>query len=108
MDPQRAQGDFVDFVLDTYDPLFNSILRWVHDRPAAEDLTQTTYAAVLGAPEFDVSRPDAVGFLLRKARWLVKDYWRLTLRAAEPLPEAVADTGMGQPEQILDQAEDRA
>src|SRR4051794_4091147 len=96
------------FAPDTYARLLALARRWVRDRAIAEDLAQAAYAAVLRDARFDRTRPDAAGYLLRKARWLAQDHRRRSARAAGPLPEGLADPRVGQPDAILERGEVRA
>src|SRR5262245_39841783 len=96
------------FVLRTYPALLLMILRRVRDRAPAEDLAQSAYEAVPRHPDFDPSRPDALGYIRRRAHWLIQTRWRQTGRNVAALPVQVADPRAGQPDQALEHEEARA
>jgi RNA polymerase sigma factor (sigma-70 family) len=96
-----------DFLCTTYRVLLASLSHRARDQATAEDIVQTTYALVLGHPDFDPGRPGAVGFLKRKALWLLQDHQRRAARAPGPLPDHMADQRDTSPEQALEREETR-
>jgi len=95
-------------VLATYSSQLKSIRRQVRDDATAENIIQTACAAVLGDPEFDPTRPDAAGFIKRKAWWLIQDHWRGRGQAAGLLPDSLADTRTIRPDRVIERAETSA
>jgi RNA polymerase sigma-70 factor, ECF subfamily len=89
-----------------YGRLLAVVLQRVRDRATAEDILQDAWLAVLGNAAFDPSRgPAAVSFLHRKARWLVRDYYRRQARSPAPLSAGLADGRAREPHQSLERSE---
>jgi RNA polymerase sigma factor (sigma-70 family) len=97
------------FAQTTYPALLAFLLRLVRNRVVAEDLAQTAYEVAFRNKRFDPTRADALGFLKKKASWLVQDYRRRQTRAPKSLPANLLDTGTAQPDQslALKEAQDR-
>lgn len=90
---------FAQFVEATAPALRRFFRKRVGDDGEADDLAQTAYEVLLRHPLFNPSHPGAVGFLRRKARWLVLDHWRRAARAPQQLPTDLphrdtAETGL--------------
>ena len=92
---------FAQFVEATYARLVAFLVRQVGDREAAADVAQAVYHAAFLRPDFDPSRPDAFGFLRRKARWLVQDHRRRRARDPGRLPAELPDRKGGRPDQLM-------
>lgn len=75
------------------------LLPLVRDRGTADELTQSTFAEVLAHPGFDANRPDSIGFLKQKARWLVQDHYRRQQRTPQALPAGLTDHRAAQPDE---------
>jgi RNA polymerase sigma factor (sigma-70 family) len=81
------------------------LLTMVRDRGTADELTQSTFAEVLGHPGFDPNRPDAIGFLKRKARWLAQDHYRRQKRVPQALPAGLTDFHSSPPDEAAERQE---
>jgi RNA polymerase sigma-70 factor (ECF subfamily) len=79
-------------ILDAYGIVLALLLRRVDDRHAAEDLAQEAFLSVLH-PGFDPTRPDAIGFVKKKALWLAESRRRRLARIPRLLPLELAALG---------------
>jgi RNA polymerase sigma factor (sigma-70 family) len=93
------------FVEATYRVVLAFLLRLVRNRLTAEDLTQATYEAVFRRADFDASRRDALGFLKKRARWVLADHRRKQGFDLEMLPADLVDPRAGDPARALETEE---
>jgi RNA polymerase sigma factor (sigma-70 family) len=62
---------------------------------------------VLHRPDFDPSRPDAVGYLKQAALWRLRDERRRSAHQPGPLPAQLLDPSANDPHQALEREETR-
>jgi RNA polymerase sigma factor (sigma-70 family) len=103
-DRQVAQ----DFFQATRGPLRAYVRRRVRDRWEQEEVVQAACAGAFLDPTFDAGRPDAFGFVKKRAGWLVKDHGRQQRRGPAPLPAFLTDRRAERPGDALERLEVQA
>jgi RNA polymerase sigma factor (sigma-70 family) len=94
------------FALASYAVVLSALRRRVGNHHDAEDLALEAFAAALASPEFDPTRPDAVGFVLQPASWRSAEHHRRQARAPKPLPSDLGDQRVSDPAHDLEQQEE--
>src|SRR3954451_13534568 len=94
------------FALATYAVVFSITLQRVGNRHDAEDLVQEAFLSAIASPDFDPTRPDAVGFVLQPASWRTAEHHRRQTRAPKPLSFDLTDRRAGDPGLALERQEE--
>src|SRR5262249_10952464 len=101
----NMQQRWPDFVRANHNLMLSFITRIMPPAASAEDILHAASEAVLRPPEFDPSRPDAVGYFRQQLRWLIYDHRHRSGRLSEPLPDTLADSRSAEPPRILEREE---